>query len=411
MAQNDIKIYGYRWVVLGVFALINAIVQLQWIIFAPITNEAAKFYGVTPIQIGFLSMIFMIVYIFISFPASLIINTFGIRIGVGIGAVLTGIFGLLKGIYAANYNIILISQIGLAVAQPFILNSITAVSARWFPIRERATAAGIASLAQFMGIIVGMAATPYLTAAYEMRGMLISYGVISFVSMLVFLAFMREKPPTPPCPPEQESRILIWEGFKHIFKQKDLLILLFTFFICLGIFNAISTWIEQIIDPRGFTSAQAGIVGAMIMIGGIMGASILPLLSDKYQKRKLFLLLAITGTLPGLVGITFAMVYWQLLLWGFVFGFFIMGAYPLGFQYTAEISYPAPETASQGLVVLAGQISGIVFIYGMDKFKIGNSMTPFMMIFIGLLIINILICFILKESRMIKSESSHSNVM
>ena len=48
----------------------------------------------------------------------------------GIGAALTGIFGLLRGLVAPNYDLVLISQIGIAIGQPFILNAVTKVAAR-----------------------------------------------------------------------------------------------------------------------------------------------------------------------------------------------------------------------------------------------------------------------------------------
>ncbi len=44
---NNYKLYGYRWVVLGVFMFINLTIQMLWITYAPITGPAAKFYGVT----------------------------------------------------------------------------------------------------------------------------------------------------------------------------------------------------------------------------------------------------------------------------------------------------------------------------------------------------------------------------
>ena len=39
-----------------------------------------------------------------------------------------------------------------------------------------------------------------------------------------------------------------------------------------------------------------------------------------------------------------------------------MGAGPVGFQYAAEVCSPAPESTSQGLLLLAGQVSGLVFV-------------------------------------------------
>jgi MFS family permease len=143
MEQTSFKVYGYRWVVLLVFMAVVAVNQLLWITFAPITSSAAGYYGVSDLSIGLLSMSFMIVYVVVSIPASWVIDTYGIRVAVGIGAALTGIFGLLRGLLAPHYTWVLVSQIGIAIGQPFILNAVTKVAARWFPIQERATASGL----------------------------------------------------------------------------------------------------------------------------------------------------------------------------------------------------------------------------------------------------------------------------
>ena len=124
MEPTVFKVYKYRWIMLGVYMFIVAVNQLLWITFAPITMDATRFYHVNDIQIGMLSMCFMIVFIIVSIPASWVIDTYGIRIGVGIGAVLTGTFGMLRGM-ATGYDLLLWSQIGIAVGQPFIINAIT----------------------------------------------------------------------------------------------------------------------------------------------------------------------------------------------------------------------------------------------------------------------------------------------
>ncbi len=402
--EHVVTIYPYRWVVLIVFMLANAMIQVHWVVFAPITSEAAAFYGVTPLKIGLLSMVYMIAFIFLCIPASYTIDTYGLRIGVGIGVVLTGIFGLLKGLYPTNYTAIMISQCGLAAAQPFIMNAMTKVGANWFPVQERATAAGMAALSQYIGIIVAMAATPLLVKAYSLEGMLMIYGVLSIITTAVFLVFMREMPPTPPSEATMAARIAVFPGIRRIFTHRDMLLLLVLFFIGLGMFNAVTTWIEQILAPRGLNSEQAGLVGAAMMIGGIVGACILPPLSDRLRQRKSFLIVAMVGMAPGLVGITFCTSYYLLLASGFVLGFFIMSAGPIGFQYGAEVSYPAPESTSQGLILLAGQISGIIFIFGMDTFRAAGSgsMTPFMIVFIALTLVCVGVCLNLNESSLIK---------
>ena len=404
MEQVKYKVYGYRWIVLLVYAFIQAVMQMLWITFAPITGDAAVFYQVTALQIGFLAMSFMIVYLFVSFPASWAIDTFGIRKGVGFGVILTGIFGLSRGLWGGTYTLVMISTIGLAVGQPFMLNSVTALCAKWFPLEERATATGLAVMAQFVGILIGMAATPFLKIQFGIPGMLKIYGVLAAAGAVLFFVFVKSAPPTPPAESDTE-RTLVLDGLKHIFKLKDMLLLISIFFVGLGIFNAITTWIEQMIAPRGFSIIQAGTLGAVLMIGGIIGCFVIPPLSDKLRKRRLFIIICIVASVPGLVGLTFATDYWLLLASGFFMGFFFMSSGPVIFQYGAEVSYPAPEATAQGLLMLAGQISGIIFIFGMDFFRTASgSMTPFLGVLIALAVLNIVFSLMLKESPMIGAE-------
>lgn len=408
MEQNDFKVYGYRWVVLLAFMFVVAINQLLWITFAPITGNAVTYYGVSDLSIGLLSMSFMIVYVVISIPASWAIDTYGIRVAVGIGTVLTGVFGLMRGLLASNYTFVLIAQIGIAIGQPFILNAITTVAARWFPIRERATAAGLGSLAMYLGIVVAMVLTPYLTIKSQISGMLLSYGIISIIGIVVFFVFVKERPPTAPCRPDQEERSLVFDGLKESLRIRNFIFVLVIFFVGLGVFNAVTTWIEDIVRPRGFSIIEAGNIGGLMIIGGIIGAVVIPILSDHYRKRTPFLLLAVIGASLGLVGVTFAESYWLLLVSAFVFGFFLLSAGPVGFQYGAEVTHPTPEGTSNGLLLLMGQISGIVFILGMDILKSPDtgSMTMPLVVLIGLMVLSLLFATRLKEPANIMTESS-----
>jgi cyanate permease len=405
MEETGFKVYGYRWVVLVVFMFVIAVNQLLWITFAPITGSAAAYYGVSDLSIGLLSMSFMIVYIVVSVPASWVIDTYGVRVAVGIGTVLTGIFGLMRGLTAADYTLVLIAQIGIAIGQPFILNAITTVAARWFPIQERATAAGLGSLAMYLGIVVALALTPFLTIQSEISGMLLTYGVVSAIAVVVFFVFVKERPPTAPCLPDQEERSLVFDGLKESLRMKDFILLMVIFFVGLGVFNAVTTWIEDIVRPRGFSITEAGSTGGVMILGGIIGAVLIPILSDRSRKRTPYLFLAVIGATLGLAGVTFAVSYWFLLVSAFVFGFFLLSAGPVGFQYGAEITHPAPEGTSNGLLLMMGQISGIVFILGMDSLKSPEtgSMTLPLMVLIGLMVVSLVFCTRLKEAGSLKT--------
>lgn len=420
--MQEYKVYGYRWVVLAAFMALTVIIEVQWLAHAAIARAAEVFYAgqFSPeslFNIDFLAMSYMVVFLIACIPASYVIDTFGIKAGLGVGAALTAVFSLVKGIWGSDFQIVIAAQIGLAAAQPFIINAVTAVSVRWFPIHERGTAAGLSALAQYLGIIVAMGVTPLLVVTSPaaenygsgIEGMLLVYGIISVVVSIAAFFLIKEHPPTPPAR-DKYIHTNFFEGFRHIFGRKDMVISLILFFIGLGIFNAVSSMVDSITGALG-VSDSTGLIGVLMIVGGIIGALILPALSDKYRKRKAFLVICMGGMVPAMAGLAFAdvlfsnpgTVYVLALISSFILGFFVMSAGPIGFQYAAEVSYPAPESSSQGFLLLSGQISGIVLV-ALMSIQDNRFLNPILALFVILSVIAFVMVFMLKESPMIITE-------
>ncbi len=397
MNNKTFRLYGYRWVVLAVFMFINLTIQMLWIAYAPITGPAASYYGVSDLEIGLLAMTFMIVFIPLSIPVSWAIDTYGFRLTVGIGAVLMGIFGVVRGLAGTDYTLVLLSTIGVAIAQPFLLNAWTKVPAQWFSIEERATAVGLVTLANLVGTALGMVLTPILVETLTIPTVQLLYGGIAAFSAVLFVIFAREKPATPPCPPGQEARALMLDGLKHALTVRSFWLYLFVSFIGMGIFNGITTWIETIIRPRGFTPTDAGTLGALMLAGGVLGAVIIPTFSDKQHTRQPYLLLGFLLAIPGLVGLAFATQAWLLFVSAFALGFFLVSTSPIGMQYAAEITHPTPEGTSNGLIQLFGQAS-VVFVYIMEALKTKDgSFTPALLLAIGLMVVSLILITRMKD--------------
>jgi len=225
-----------------------------------------------------------------------------------------------------------------------------------------------------------------------------TYGWVTLLGAVIFLLLAREKPPTPPHIEEQVS-LSVFKGMGHIARQRDMWLVFPLFFIGLGMFNAISTCIDQICQAKGLSTEQTGMIGGIMLIAGLIGALILPLFSDILRKRKAFIVMAMVGMTPGLVGLTVSSNYGVLLTSSFVIGFFLLGAgAPVGFQYSAEVTRPAPESTSQGLILLIGQFSGILFIIMMNVLTIQTSL----IIFIAMAGLNVVFSLCLNESKMIR---------
>jgi MFS family permease len=180
--------------------------------------------------------------------------------------------------------------------------------------------------------------------------------------MLLYLFFVKDKPATPPNPIAAERKVSMLIGIKALFKNRDFLYLAGAFFIGLGAFNAISSKIDAIfnrpldIDP----SVAPGIVGGLIIVGGIFGAVILAALSDKYRKRRLFLVITMAIAIPLTLMLNYLPAIVPLGVAGFIFGFFLVSALPIGLTYAVEKTHPVPEATSNGMLMLSGQISGII---------------------------------------------------
>jgi MFS family permease len=374
MEQNtDTSISSYRWVVLVVFMLNVAITQIMWLTFAPISRDVANVYTHGNVDyIDFLSLLFMLIMIPLAIPSAWCIDKFGLKWGTGIGVIFLDLSGFLR-IFSPNYTWLVVSMVGCSIGQPFVLNSFTKVASNWFPEKEEVLASGLLTMSLFIGLMIAMFAPDLIISHFREVGtvkqgidvILIIYGLIALAGMILFLIFVKDKPKLPPNPIAAEKKVSMTVGLKSIFRNKDFLLLLGSFFIGLGAFNAIMTKIDYIFKDRALgidSTLVPGIMGGLLVVGGIFGAVIISALSDKYHRRKLFLVLAIGMSIPLTLMLQYASNIWVLSLCSFIFGFFLVSALPVGLTYAVEKTHPVPEATSNGILMLSGQITGIIFV-------------------------------------------------
>ncbi|MFX1344361.1 MAG: MFS transporter [Promethearchaeota archaeon] len=398
MSELNIEVYRYRWTVLLLFMFVNITLQMLWISFAAVTVEATVFYNVDELFILLLSMSFMVVYIPITFLASWLIDKYNFKIGAGIGAVLAGVFGILRFFAFKNYSLVLAFQIGIAIGQPFVLNSITKLSSNWFPESERTTATGLSLISQFIGIALGMLVTPMLVAGNDLKLMLLIYGYIALDSCILFLIFAKSEPPTPSSKGVTKERVLMSEGLKQLFRNKQFLILVLLFFIGLGAFNMITSYIELIIVPKGYGAEEAGILGGIMLFGGMIGAIMMSTISDKLKKRKALILISVLIAAISLFGFAFFDNIILLYTFSSLIGFGILSAGPVALEYAVDATRPVPEASSNGILLMVGQIGGILFILGLVDFTYNGDYFPALILLGCLIVLLFILGFFLKET-------------
>lgn len=392
----------YRWINLLAIVPIIIATETMWLSLAPISSVAEKFYEVSELSISLFSMSYMIMYILFCLPASWVVDKFGYRYSLIFGASITAIFSITRAVFADNFMIAIVSQFLIAIGQPFLLNISTKVSSNWFPIDERATATGILTMAQYIGFVVPMILAPYLVSSYDISTVFIVFSIIAVVSAIISIVFTKEKPKLPVDNEEIEREEISVKAIKKLFTNKAYRLVLFICFISMGIFNTLLTLIEKILMPRGITSVQAGIVGAIFIVAGIVGAVILPLISDKLKSRVKLLTIVIASLIPLYLGLTFLNTFMAVSIVAGIAGFAIMGAAPILFQHGSEVAYPIKEGTSLGLILLMGQISGVLFVYLFGILSKGSSVVLPMIMVVILTAIEVPFAIKMKESDVVE---------
>jgi MFS family permease len=309
-----------------------------------------------------------------------VIDAFGLRRGLALGAVLAAAGALAKGLHPGSFRMVLAGQVVLGLAQPFVLNAATTLGAKWFPLKERGLAVGLACLAQFLGITLAMVVGPLLVggdpakASYGqgLPALLGLYAIVTAGAALLCLAVVREAPAGDGA--EEAARLGALEGARSLFAHRDYRLLLVLFTAGLGIFNALSSTVDAVAARIGVVASD-GLLGTWMLGGGMLGALVLPALSDAAARRKPFMVACMAGTVPSVACLAFAgslthsvaAAYLLAKIAAGCLGFFVLSAGPIGFQYAAEVGWPAPEASTQGPLLLAGQVSGIAFVALMGR--------------------------------------------
>lgn len=348
----------YRWVVLGAYMLTGIVSQLLWITFAPVDSVAAGIYGVSKDTIGLLSLVYLVVYVFVSIPVGYVIDASGFRRAILIGAALLAVSGIARAL-TTSFALVLAFQAVGACGQPFILNSISKLVRGWFPENEAALATGVGTLSILLGLAFGLGLTPTVVDAVGFSGAMLLYGGISVAAFVLFYALGRESTKGPAA----EERVTGSQILK-VLKDRNILLLSVLFFLGLGLFNAVATWIERMVEARGLDLSLAGPMAGLMLLGGIVGSVAIPSVADRYRtlKRPLLIALAISAVLWGLLGLLSGLV--PIAATFLILGFFFVAALPLGLELSARSLGGKAVGTANAVVWEFSQAGGIVFIVG-----------------------------------------------
>jgi hypothetical protein len=144
--KDQVQVYFKRWIILLVFCMVSLLSAFNWIEYGIIQDVVITFYNESLPEdpasrydaVNWLSMVYMLCYIPLVFPAMFLLERKGLRLSCILGALLTAVGSAIK-IAAVRPDLFAVAMLGqtvCAVAQAFTLGVPARLSALWFGPNE-----------------------------------------------------------------------------------------------------------------------------------------------------------------------------------------------------------------------------------------------------------------------------------
>jgi nitrate/nitrite transporter NarK len=396
--QTQVKYGSYRWVVLILFMFQVILTQFLWLNFAPIQPTIEKLLNITDFQFVLLLSVFNLSNLLLSLPVGAILDSKGFKFTVGIGSIIMAVAVLLR-LKSDSYAWILAGQIGIAIAQPFIVNSGAKLASVWFNKNEEALANGFASMAMFLGMITALVITPIIIQHMDLFHIIAIYDGVTVAGSLLFLLLAKDNPSISTALKKEEQAYHPVQAYKELFRIKDMIILALIMFLGVGFFNGITNWLDKLLGPQGFSEEQSGIIVGILVAGGIVGAVVIPILSDLVKRRKPFLVFGTIAAGVFMYPLMQTRSYTTAIVLAAVLGFLAISLLPIIFQMTIEVVGERLTGSATGMLWVFGATGAIITIYTMEF--VGDKTSNFrngMWLLMIMFAIAFILSIILKES-------------
>ena len=324
-----------RWRIVAAYAAVAAANQLLWLTYAPITTDTAEHFGVSESAVGWLTQVFPLLYVLLAIPAGRALDR-AFRPALLTGAWVTVLGGLVR--LGDTYALALIGQILVAIAQPLILNAVTKVAASALPERQRANGIALGTAGIFAGTALALPLGPALADAESLMPLLVVDAVFALAAAVALSVTLR--------PAEATRSPVRLAQFRIVWRLAAVA------FLGFGVFVALTTWLQALLEPAGISDTTAGGLLAAMVVAGVASSALLPPRLVKHHQERVFLRAAAIVAAIGCI--TLALAPHAAIAAVIPLGIVLLGALPILLELTERRSAPA------ALIWLAGNTGGIV---------------------------------------------------
>ncbi len=342
----------HGWHVVIAYSVVCAATQVLWLTYATITTASSHYYGVSVGVVGWLAEIFPLLYVALAIPAGVLLDRW-FRPSLAVGGLLVAAGGVLR-LGGQSFAWAIAGQSVVAVAQPVVLSAVSKLAGEYLPLRHRASGIAVGSAGSFAGMLVALLLGPTLGGHGHIHRLLEVEAAIAVMPALALAITLRRAGHE-----TNEHAAIEGSAARALWRMPPIRTLCRLVFIGFGIFVALATWLQQLLQPSHVTETQAGVLLVAMIIAGLVGCAVLPPIVARRHREPAFMqatvLVACVGcivlgavTSLGVRGLALA-----------VMGAVLLPALPVILTSAERLAGAAAGTAG-AIVWMAGNLGGLV---------------------------------------------------
>ena len=378
-----IQLYPQRWLMLAIFSLNTFLNGVMLMGLSPVVAIVSPYYGVSSVDIQWLSNIFLLVYFVLSLPFAYAISKCGVRPILSLAAGLDALGTLVQyfGSKKDAYSYVVAGQLLASIVSAIVLIIPGKLSATWFPPNERGLSTSIGVFMNIFGMAIGFVQSSSMAPALDvddeigkvLKRLFASRFIAALFTLIITQIFYRENPPTPASyvNKQEQEKVNFLMSLKLLLADYNFHLMANGYAVYTGLIMAVNvvlpefvvwiygteTRIQHLIGWMGFTCDISGIVGSLC-VGFFV---------DRYGRHKTVAVIINSGCF--ITWLAFSTVLTRtknmdlLFVTLVIYGAMSIAYISCGIEQAAEMTFPVSVNVSSAVILLLSNLYGFIFVY------------------------------------------------
>lgn len=395
-----------RWLAFFLCVLCYMLAQYHRILPSSMGGAWQHSFNISQESLGWLASMYFYVYTVMQIPTGLLVDKYGSKWLITLGAGLAGLGALLMSV-SPYYALVLLGRVVLSFGVAGLFIAMLKLIAVHFAPRHFATLTGLGIMLGNVGAILATAPTVWALSVYDWRFILLALGLISLCLACVCMIWLPNQPALHRPMNHAPQKVGVWQGVVQVLRNP------YTYGplgVCACVAGSylcfVGMWSVPFLQAtQQMTKSMAAAHNMWALIGFSLGSLVLGRVSDFMRRRKGVMMMAsfifVLCWLPLLLG-------WRLQgVWGYAL-FMLMGLSVSGFTLTwalvkelnaSVLSGTATSMVNAGAFLLTALLQpflGWILDQHLDNKPYGYTIA--LIVLLGVASLGMLFTFYCKES-------------